>query len=281
MCSELTLTTSCDFNLVSNLSHYLQVIQPLISTSVLRQSLGSFCSGFHDVYSGLLSRYRNSHDSAGLCCVPVFRSRTRGPIGPGKYGYGKAPYILPLQTDTMHTPQRLRRQRPSSRHSRSQEASASRQGYRPPAHQFSHSGPLYLSDSGPRSGLLASEASIYQLPLTHEQSYPAAPGLYHSPELSSNGGARPQGSAQAFPQHLRSTAISCIGAYRQYKLCNTDVSTQTSVWACRQLFFLISGQLTPSTWKIEGAQSPLSFLSMYLPICVACVFVCMYIKLML
>lgn len=101
------------------------------------------------------------------------RSRTRGPIGPGKYGYGKAPYILPLQTDTSHTPQRLRRQRPSSRHSRSQEASASRQGYRPPAHQFSHSGPLYQSDSGPRSGLPASEASIYQLPLTHDRSYPA------------------------------------------------------------------------------------------------------------
>lgn len=206
--------------------------------------------------------------------MPVFRSRTRGPIGPGKYGYGKAPYILPLQTDTTHTPQRLRRQRPSSRPSRSQEASASRQGYRPPSHQFSHSGPLYQSDSGSRSGLPASEASIYQLPLTHEQSYPAAPGLYHSPELSSNGGARPQGSAQAFPQHLRSTAISCIGAYRQYKLCNTDVSTQTSVWACRQLFFLISGQLTPSTWKIEGAQSPLSFLSMYSPICAACIYVC-------
>lgn len=174
----------------------------------------------------LLSWYTNSHDSVGLCCVPIFRSRTRGPIGPGKYGYGKAPYILPLQTDTTHTPQRLRRQRPSSRHSRSQEASASRQGYRPPAHQFSHNGPLYQSDSGPRSGLPASEASIYQLPLTHDQSYPAAPGLFHSPELSSNSGARPQGAAQAFSQPLRSTAISCIGAYRQYKLCNTNVSTQ-------------------------------------------------------
>lgn len=45
------------------------------------------------------------------------RSKTRGPIGPGKYGYGKAPYILPLQTDSAHSPQRLRRQRPSSRHS--------------------------------------------------------------------------------------------------------------------------------------------------------------------
>ena len=168
----------------------------------------------------------SSRDSVGLCSVLLFRSRTRGPIGPGKYGYGKAPYILPLQTDTTHTPQRLRRQRPSSRHSRSQEASASKQGYRPPTHQFSHSQPLYQSDSGPRSGLPPSEASIYQLPLTHDQSYPAASSLFHRPELSSHHGARPHGAAQAFPQHLRSTAISCIGAYRQYKLCNTNVSTQ-------------------------------------------------------
>lgn len=168
----------------------------------------------------------NSHDSVGLCSVLVFRSRTRGPIGPGKYGYGKAPYILPLQTDTTHTPQRLRRQRPSSRPSRSQEASASKQGYRPPTHHFSHNRPLYQSDSGPRSGLPPSEASIYQLPLTHDQNYPAASSLFHSPELSSNNGARPHGTSQAFSQHLRSTAISCIGAYRQYKLCNTNVSTQ-------------------------------------------------------
>ncbi|KAL6051379.1 hypothetical protein STEG23_036366, partial [Scotinomys teguina] len=155
-------------------------------------------------------------------------SRTRGPIGPGKYGYGKAPYILPLQTDTTHTPQRLRRQRPSSRHSRSEGASAARQGYSPPAHQFSHNGPLYQSDSGPRSGLPpASEASVYQLPLTHDQSYPAASGLFHSPEMSSNSGARPHGAAQAFSQHLRSTAISCIGAYRQYKLCNTNACPES------------------------------------------------------
>lgn len=155
------------------------------------------------------------------------RSRTRGPIGPGKYGYGKAPYILPLQTDTTHTPQRLRRQRPSSRPSRSQEASASKQGYRPPTQHFSHNRHLYQSDSGPRSGLPPSEASIYQLPLTHDQNYPATSSLFHSPELSSNNGARPHGTSQAFSQHLRSTAISCIGAYRQYKLCNTNACPES------------------------------------------------------
>lgn len=184
----------------------------------------------------------------------LFRSRTRGPIGPGKYGYGKAPYILSLQTDTTHTPQRLRRQRPSSRHSRSREASPSPQGYRPPSRQFPHSGPLYQSDSGSHSGLPASEASSYQLPLTHDQRYPAASSLFHSPELSSINGARPHGTAQAFSHHPRSTAISCIGAYRQYKLCNTNVSTQHLAWAGRQLFVscLFVLNLAPSAWKTEG-----------------------------
>ena len=32
-------------------------------------------------------------------------------------------------------------------------------------------------------------------------------------------------AAQSFSQPARSAAISCIGAYRQYKLCNTNVST--------------------------------------------------------
>lgn len=182
------------------------------------------------------------------------RSRTRGPIGPGKYGYGKAPYILPLQTDTTHTPQRLRRQRPSSRHSRSQEASTARQGYRPPNHRFSHNGPFLQSDRGPHSGLPAPEASSYQLPLTHDQSYPAASSLFHSPETSSNSGARPHGAAQAFSQHLRSTAISCIGAYRQYKLCNTNVSTQHLSLGLEAVVCLHCGSV--STQGMEGRRGP-------------------------
>ena len=160
-----------------------------------------------------------------LSCVFLFRSRTRGPIGPGKYGYGKAPYILPLQTDSAHPPQRLRRQRPSSRNSRSQGASGSSHGYHPSAHQPHQHGPLYQSESGPRSGLQASEGSVYQLPLTHDQGFPAASSLFHSPEASSSPGLGAPRAAQSFSQPTRSTAISCIGAYRQYKLCNTNVST--------------------------------------------------------
>ncbi|ELR58010.1 hypothetical protein M91_21705 [Bos mutus] len=164
----------------------------------------------------------DSSSSARSPPLNTERSRTRGPIGPGKYGYGKAPYILPLQTDSAHPPQRLRRQRPSSRNSRSQGASGSSHGYHPSAHQPHQHGPLYQSESGPRSGLQASEGSVYQLPLTHDQGFPAASSLFHSPEASSSPGLGAPRAAQSFSQPTRSTAISCIGAYRQYKLCNTN-----------------------------------------------------------
>lgn len=132
-------------------------------------------------------------------------------------------------------PQRLRRQKPSSRHSRSQGASSARHGYNSPAHQVPQHGPLYQSDSGPRSGLQAAEASIYQLPLTHDQGFPAASSLFHSPETSNSHGVGTHGATQSFSQPARSTAISCIGAYRQYKLCNTNVSTHNLYWAWKQL----------------------------------------------
>ncbi|KAK2504239.1 hypothetical protein MC885_013736 [Smutsia gigantea] len=156
------------------------------------------------------------------------RSKTRGLIGPGKYGYGKAPYILPLQTDSAHSPQRLRRQRPSSQHSRSQGTSGPSHGYSLPAREGPQHGPLHQSDSSPRSGLQASETFVYQLPLTHDQGFPAASGLFHSPETSSNHGMGAQRAAQSFSQPARSTAISCIGAHRQYKLCNTNVCPESS-----------------------------------------------------
>ncbi|KAK2103269.1 Thrombospondin type-1 domain-containing protein 4 [Saguinus oedipus] len=182
-------------------------------------------------------------------------SRTRGPIGPGKYGYGKAPYILPLQTDTTHMPQRLRRQKPSSRHSRSQEAWSARLGYSSPAHPVPQHGPLYQSDSGPRSGLQAAEAPIYQLPLTHDQGFQAASSLFHSPETSNNHGVGTHGAAQSFSQPARSTAISCIGAYRQYKLCNTNVSTHNPYWAWKWLPLLF---LSFSTKHDEDSKGTVS-----------------------
>lgn len=179
----------------------------------------------------LLGAHENSTTAHLLSCISPCRSRTRGPIGPGKYGYGKAPYILPLQTDSAHSPQRLRRQRPSPQHSRSQGASGPSRGYSPPARQASQRGPLYQRDSGPRSGLQASEASIYQLPLTHAHSFPAASSLFRSPETSSNHGMGAHRATLSFSQPARSAAISCTGAYRQYKMCNTNVSTLLFLWA--------------------------------------------------
>lgn len=177
-------------------------------------------------------------------------SRTRGPIGPGKYGYGKAPYILPLQTDSAHSPQRLRRQKPSSRQSRSQGASSPSHGYSPPARRAPHHGPLYQSDSGPRSGLQSSETSIYQLPLTYDQGFPAASSLFHSPELSSSHTVGAPRTAQSFSQPARSAAISCIGAYRQYKLCNTNVSIPP-IRACT-VAALPSRRMAVNLWKTQG-----------------------------
>lgn len=213
----------------------------------------------------LLGEHDCSHDcSSPFLCL--CRSRTRGPIGPGKYGYGKAPYILPLQTDSTHSPQRLRRQRSSSRHSRSQEASGPSYGYSPPRGRAPHRGPLYQSDSGPHSGLQASEASIYQLPLTHDQGFPVASSSLHSPDTSSSHGMGAHSTALSFAQPARSAAISCIGAYRQYKLCNTNVSTCLFwAWDGCWLTFLwggsedVEGSKTwfsrPCFWNFFGGRS--------------------------
>lgn len=160
----------------------------------------------------------------------VSRSRTRGPIGPGKYGYGKAPYILPLQTGPAHSPQRLRRQRPPSQHSSSQKTSSRGLGYSSATHRGPQHGSLYQSDSSPHSALqTSSETSIYHLPLTHDSGLPATSSLFQGMETSSNMGSHR--AAQSFPQPAHSTAISCIGAYRQYKMCNTNVSTHCLGWA--------------------------------------------------
>ena len=209
-----------------------------------------------------------------LSCVFLFRSRTRGPIGPGKYGYGKAPYILPLQTDSAHPPQRLRRQRPSSRNSRSQGASGSSHGYHPSAHQAPQHGPPYQTDSSPRSGLQASEGSVYQLPLTHDQGFPAASSLFLSQEASSSPGLGAPRAAQSFSQPTRSAAISCIGAYRQYKLCNTKVSTyrpRPALETAASLIFLLVGSVHDRRQQGRGCldrvNAPfLSFLFMCSPI---------------
>ncbi|NWY69430.1 THSD4 protein, partial [Erithacus rubecula] len=118
---------------------------------------------------------------------PDKRSRSRTPIGPGKYGYGKVPYILPLQTDTGQQPQKLRRQRQSSRGS---------------------FGSLYQEPAPPGPSLF------------HPPTFPAQ-GLFHGADSS------PQ-ALQGQPQPQRAAAIVCVGAYKQYKLCNTNMCPESS-----------------------------------------------------
>ncbi|KAM4749448.1 thrombospondin type-1 domain-containing protein 4 [Rhinophrynus dorsalis] len=105
------------------------------------------------------------------------RNRTRAPINPGSYGYGKVPYILPLQSDTGQEVQRTRRQRPSVR----------QHGYEQNAGQ--------------------SRFSNLQPNLPNHNHMPTSLQLL-----------------QDKPQVQRgTTTIMCIGAYKQYKLCNKNL----------------------------------------------------------
>ncbi|KAJ7407949.1 hypothetical protein BTVI_61017 [Pitangus sulphuratus] len=147
------------------------------------------------------------------------RSRNRNPIGPGKYGYGKVPYILPLQTDTGQQPQKLRRQRQSSRshmfHASPNLMSTYSQAAVPPVQH----GNLYQEARGPQAGHQVLGPSVYQSP-----SFPVSQSLFHSsdPNQHSPGSAQ---TLQGQPQPPRAAAIVCVGTYKQYKLCNTIVFT--------------------------------------------------------
>ncbi|XP_061451151.1 thrombospondin type-1 domain-containing protein 4 isoform X3 [Rhineura floridana] len=113
------------------------------------------------------------------------RGRNKDPIGPGKYGYGKVPYILPLQTDTGQVPKQPRKQRKAARNTASQQGAA---GGTPFAHQ----------------------------------AFPASQSLFHGMDLSAHVPVAHQ-PAQSQTAAQRTSAIVCTGAYKQHKLCNTNV----------------------------------------------------------
>ncbi|XP_041442688.1 thrombospondin type-1 domain-containing protein 4 isoform X1 [Xenopus laevis] len=116
------------------------------------------------------------------------RNRTQGVINPGFYGYGKVPYALPLQSDTGQEARRTRRQRPSVRQS------------------------AYKQNT---------DALINQRQATHSQVSSIPQGLY--PDISRHGFASLQ-LLQEQPQVPRgATAITCIGQYKQYKICNKNL----------------------------------------------------------
>ncbi|KAL2300614.1 hypothetical protein Nmel_013497 [Mimus melanotis] len=144
------------------------------------------------------------------------RSRSRNPIGPGKYGYGKVPYILPLQTDTGQQPQKLRRQRQSSRNHLFHQSPGLMSSYSQAAAPSLQHGSLYQEPAGPQAGHQGLGPSVYQSP-----SFPASQSLFHG------GDSNPQ-ALQGQPQPQRAAAIVCIGAYKQYKLCNTNMCPESS-----------------------------------------------------
>ncbi|XP_074150758.1 thrombospondin type-1 domain-containing protein 4 isoform X1 [Sminthopsis crassicaudata] len=178
---------------------------------------------------GILRGSRQSH-SRGREPKSEKRSRNRSPIAPGKYGYGKAPYILPLQTDTGQPPQRLRRQRQSAQHQRYHGESSPH--YNHPANPSVQRRHLYQGSHGSQPRLQPLESSIYQPPLSRVQGFPATPSLFHGMEVSTSpGGGSHRPSLRpphSFSQPHRSTEIMCIGAYRQYKLCNTNQCPENS-----------------------------------------------------
>ncbi|XP_063269020.1 thrombospondin type-1 domain-containing protein 4-like [Prinia subflava] len=145
---------------------------------------------------------------------PDTRSRNRNPIGPGKYGYGKVPYILPLQTDTGQQPQKLRRQRQSPRSHLFHQSAGAVSSYGQAAAPSLQHGSLYQEPGQVGHQVLG--PSVYQPP-----SFPVSQSLFH-------GGDPNPPALQGQPQPQRAAAIVCIGAYKQYKLCNTNMCPESS-----------------------------------------------------
>uniref|UniRef100_A0A0F7Z9G5 Thrombospondin type-1 domain-containing protein 4 n=1 Tax=Crotalus adamanteus TaxID=8729 RepID=A0A0F7Z9G5_CROAD len=153
------------------------------------------------------------------------RGRNKSPIGPGKYGYGKVPYILPLQTDTGQSTHKPRKQRQSMQPAPNQQGTGGISTFaHPDSPSHHHPGGTYQGDhqSSPARSQVAS-SSFYQQPGSHFQSFPAASqSLFQGTERGRHlpGASYPpvQGQMSAQP----AAAIVCTGAYKQYRLCNTN-----------------------------------------------------------
>ncbi|XP_060138592.1 thrombospondin type-1 domain-containing protein 4 isoform X2 [Zootoca vivipara] len=152
------------------------------------------------------------------------RSRNKSPIGPGKYGYGQVPYILPLQTDTGQEPNKpRRRQRQAAQNTASQQwATSAQSSFAHPFNPSPRHGNLYQEDSRPPPRTPVSSDSVYPEAGPHLQAFPASQSLFHGTELVSHVPVAHQ-SVQSQTPTQRTSAIVCTGAYKQYKLCNTNV----------------------------------------------------------
>ncbi|XP_016156277.1 PREDICTED: thrombospondin type-1 domain-containing protein 4-like [Ficedula albicollis] len=105
-------------------------------------------------------------------------------------------------------PQKPRRQRQSSR--------GALGSYGPAAAPSLQHGSLYQEPAAPQPGHHGLGPSLY-----HPPAFPASQSLFHGADSS------PQ-ALQGQPQPQRAAAIVCIGAYKQYKLCNTNMCPESS-----------------------------------------------------
>ncbi|XP_063305191.1 thrombospondin type-1 domain-containing protein 4 isoform X1 [Pelobates fuscus] len=156
----------------------------------------------------------------GQTSRPERRNRTRTPISPGSYGYGKVPYILPLQSDTgQEVPRgRAKRQRQSLRQpSYEQNANHRRFSGFPSTHQDN----VYTEESGiPVVSPVAEPPTNRQRTSSNSHTMPISQSLF--PDTSSRGSTTLQLLQDKPPAQRGATAIMCIGAYKQYKLCNKN-----------------------------------------------------------
>ncbi|XP_038606171.1 thrombospondin type-1 domain-containing protein 4 [Tachyglossus aculeatus] len=149
-------------------------------------------SGVRDHSRGTPRGSRHSHR---LRSKSERRSRNKGPITPGEFGYGKAPYIVPLRTDPGQPPLWLKRRR-------------RRAEVGPGQH-----GGLDRGDPSPRTPA----ASVFQpAPAPARDHRAASPGLYYT-QVGRGLSLRPG-----------ATDIECVGSYRQYKLCNISPCPESS-----------------------------------------------------
>ncbi|XP_075431936.1 thrombospondin type-1 domain-containing protein 4 isoform X2 [Ascaphus truei] len=162
---------------------------------------------------------RGSRQSQSQGHIP--RNRTRTSITPGSYGYGKVPYILPLQSDTGQEVPRKRRQRQSVRQPGHEQNAGQGHFSNLPPNPSTHHGSPYQEEIGPPIRSQVAESPANQRGPSHSQTLPISQSGY--PDASFHGSTSLQ-LLQDKPLAQRgATAIMCIGAYKQYKLCNKNL----------------------------------------------------------
>uniref|UniRef100_H3BHK0 Thrombospondin type 1 domain containing 4 n=1 Tax=Latimeria chalumnae TaxID=7897 RepID=H3BHK0_LATCH len=213
--------------------HYENTVNPhsghvisAIRTSVpLHRNEGQLRTGLQSSVSG---GRNGSHFSRGILRgsrqpqsqgrdAKKIRGRMRSSIVPGKYGYGKAPYILPLQTDTGQLPQSTRRQRQSSGQHRHQHHRG--QGHLD-GHNYSQHLSLYQGGHNFQTRPQAPGSSVYRQTSSYAEAFPSSQGLFPGTATSIQSSVSHQVQHSHHPQS--SVSIVCVGAYKQYKLCNPN-----------------------------------------------------------